>query len=181
MNTSKNFEHEIDEEVAKLSDTEILMNFNKAIKAIYPYLIKIQAYAYDAWDNIIDHLFERMVYETFQYKYGININPKERLGYDYMYNGQKHYIQCIPRAYPIEAMLFDDWCVLSKDELAKKTIIFTEFGDGVHFLTGGLAKEEAYKVSFDLVEIQIMEQKIPSDPHQRPYFLRIEDLEFKFI
>ncbi|KRF21771.1 hypothetical protein ASG93_30755 [Paenibacillus sp. Soil787] len=48
---SKDFDHEIEKGLEEISDTAILLNFSNAIKSLYPHLIPIHAFAYDAWDE----------------------------------------------------------------------------------------------------------------------------------
>lgn len=81
---SKDYDHEIDDSLKEITDTTILLNFQKAIVSLYPHLIPIHAFAYDAWDDIVMPLFYEMVYKTFAFKYGIDINFK-RNSYLYVF------------------------------------------------------------------------------------------------
>lgn len=41
---SKDYDHEIDDSLKEITDTTILLNFQKAIVSLYPHLIPIHAF-----------------------------------------------------------------------------------------------------------------------------------------
>ena len=47
---------EIDGILKAISETEIMINFQVALTNLYPQLIPIHAFCYDAWDDIVEHL-----------------------------------------------------------------------------------------------------------------------------
>lgn len=96
---SKVIDHEIDEALNEITDTSILLNFQKGIVSLYPSLIPIHAFAYNAWDDIVMPLFYEMVYKTFAFKYGFNVSFNETHTYMYSlscYKGISH-IECVPK------------------------------------------------------------------------------------
>ena len=60
-------------ELAKSTDTEIVLNFQRAITDLYPRLIPISAYCYDAWDEIVERLFCAMTDDVVAWKYGVSV------------------------------------------------------------------------------------------------------------
>ncbi|MFJ5763665.1 hypothetical protein ACIQAA_32170 [Neobacillus sp. NPDC093182] len=178
----KEFEHEIDEALQGISDTSILLNFQQAIISLYPHLIPIYAFAYDSWDDIVMPLFYEMVYNTFAFKYGIDINLNETHTYMFTlrcYKGINH-IECIPKHHTIKALVNCEWIEMDKNDLDEKVFVFKSFGDGEHFLTGGLDIEEAYNVRFNLVEVDIV-STLTGYPSKTSVFIHKDDLDFEFV
>ncbi|MCM3405341.1 MULTISPECIES: hypothetical protein [Bacillaceae] len=127
-------------------------------------------------------LFYEMVYNTFAFKYGIEINGDETHTYMFTlrcYKGINH-IECIPKHPSFKALINDEWIEMDKDDLEEKVLVFKSFGDGVHFLTGGLDVEEAYNVSFDLVEVDIVSE-ITGYPSKTSVFINKDQLDFVFV
>lgn len=155
---SKDFDHELDDGLKEISDTEIVLNFNNAIVSLYPHLIPVYAHAYDTWDNIVEPLYFQMVYNTFCFKYGFNIKFSDVHHYNYTkkcYRGL-HHIECVPRKTSFRTLLNGLGTTIDGKQLTNQIIIFKSFGDGVHFLTGGLDASEAPNVGFHLVEVDIV-------------------------
>ncbi|RDW17665.1 hypothetical protein [Oceanobacillus chungangensis] len=178
----KEFEHEIDDDLQGISDTSILLNFQQAIVSLYPHLIPINASAYDSWDDIVMPLFYEMVYNTFAFKYGIDINWDETHTYMFSlrcYKGINH-IECIPKHYSFAVLVNEQWIEMDNDDLEEKVLVFKSFGDGVHSLTGGLDAEDAYNVSFNLVEVDIVSAST-SNPAKTSLFINKEQLDFVFV
>jgi len=178
----KEFEHEIDDSLQGISDTSILLNFQQAIVSLYPHLIPIYAFAYDSWDDIVMPLFYEMVYNTFAFKYGIDINWNETHKYMFTlgcYKGINH-IECIPKHHTYKALVNYEWIELDKNELKEKVFVFKSFGDGEHFLTGGLDFKEAYDVRFNLVEVDIV-SAFTGYPSKKSVFINKDDLDFVFV
>jgi hypothetical protein len=179
---SKDKDHEIEDALQEITDTTILLNFQKAIVSLYPHLIPINAFAYDAWDDIIMPLFYEMVYKTFAFKYGIDVQLNGTHTYMFTLSSYKgiNHIECIPKQSPFKALINDEWVEMDKTSLVDKTLVFKSFGDGIHFLTGGLEVEEAYKVSFDLVEVDIV-STITGYRSKTSVFINKDELDFVFV
>lgn len=178
----KEFEHEIDDTLQGISDTSILINFQQAIVSLYPHLIPINAFAYDPWDDIVMPLFYEMVYNTFSFKYGIDIDWNETHTYMFTlrcYKGINH-IECIPKHPTIKALVNDEWVEINNNDLEGKVLVFKSFGDGVHFLTGGLDVDDAYNVRFDLVEVDIV-STLTGYCSKESVFINKDDLDFEFV
>jgi hypothetical protein len=178
----KEFEHDIDEALQGISDTSILLNFQQAIVSLYPHLIPINAFAYDSWDDIVIPLFYEMVYNTFAFKYGIDINRNETHSYMFTlrcYKGLNH-IECTPKHHTFKALINYEWIEMDKNDLDEKVLVFKSFGDGEHFLTGGLDIEEAYNVEFNLVEVDIV-STLTGYPSKTSVFINKDDLDFEFV
>ena len=183
---ARNNPHEIEESLKDLSDTEVLLNFCNALKSLYPNLIPIFAFAYDSWDDIIEPLFHKMVYVTFKYKYGIKVLEKESHTYNIPHQSYKgfNHIECIPKSSSLKALVNGNWIMLKREDLANKLLVFKSFGDGMHFLTGGLDVKEAYGVTFDLVEVDLVDSI--TEVSLREYkdstiFVNKEDINFEFV
>ena len=180
--TIKVNDHEIDDALHEITDTETLLNFQKAIVSLYPHLIPIHAFAYDAWDDIVMPLFYEIVYKTFSFKYGIDFNSSETHTYMFTlrcYKGINH-IECIPKHSSFKALINEEWIDMDKSSLEEEVLIFKSFGDGVHSLTGGLDVKEAYKVNFDLVEVDIF-SAITGYRSKTSVFINKEELDFVFV
>jgi len=180
--TIKVNDHEIDDALHEITDTETLLNFQKAIVSLYPHLIPIHAFAYDAWDDIVMPLFYEIVYKTFSFKYGIDVKSSETHTYMFTlryYKGINH-IECIPKHSSFKALINAEWIDMDKSSLEEKVLIFKSFGDGVHSLTGGLDVKEAYKVNFDLVEVDIF-SAITGYRSKTSVFINKEELDFVFV
>ena len=181
----KVFNHDIDEALQGLSDTSIILNFQKAITNLYPYLIPIYAYCYDSWDDIVEPLFYEMVYKTFSFKYGIVINWNETHKYEYTLGCCKgrHHIECIPKYQNFKALVNNEWIVIDKNNLNEKRLVFKSVGDGEHHLTGSMYIEEAYTVKFNLVEVVIVSALtgLSLDEITVTVFINIDDLDFEFV
>jgi hypothetical protein len=123
---NKEFKHEMDEALQGISDTSILMNFQQAIVSLYPHLIPIYAFAYYSWDDIVEPIFYEMVYNTFAFKYGVDINWDEIHTYMFSlrcYKGINH-IECIPKHHTFKALVNFEWIEMDKNDLAVKSICF---------------------------------------------------------
>lgn len=180
--SSKVFDHDIDENLQSLSDTSIVLNFQKAIVDLYPHLIPIHAFAWNALDDIIMPLFYGMVYNTFSYKYGIEINEGETHIYRFSlrcYKGINH-IACLPKQKAIAVLINEEWINIDEQEWKGKSLVFKAFGDGVYYPGGGLDVEEAKKVNFNLVEVDIISNS-NGRPTKSGVFVHKEDVEFEFI
>ncbi|MGG0391607.1 hypothetical protein ABEZ76_27060 [Priestia megaterium] len=183
---SKIKNHEVDDSLSELTDTEILLNFQQAITSLYPHLIPIHAYAYNAWDDIVMPLFYEMVYNTFAYKYGIEIEPDETHTYMFSlrYYQGIHHIQCFPKSSSFKGILNNDYFEVNEEILKGKRLIFKSFGDTVHYLTTGLDIENTDAVNFELVEIDVVcaqSNRLTDVEGCTTFFIHKDDVEFMFI
>ncbi|MGG0738545.1 MULTISPECIES: hypothetical protein [Niallia] len=180
--SSKVFDHDIDENLQSLSDTSIVLNFQKAIADLYPHLIPIHAFGYNAFDDIVMPLFYEMVYNTFSYKHGIEINGGETHIYRFSlrcYKGINH-IACLPKEKEIDVLINEEWTNMSEQEWKDKSLVFKAFGDGVYNPGGGLEVEEAKNVNFNLVEVDII-SNANGRPAKSGVFVHKEAVEFEFV
>lgn len=178
----KEFEHEIDDALQGISDTSILLNFQQAIVSLYPHLIPINAFAYDSWDDIVMPLFYEMVYNTFAFKYGIDIKWNETHSYMFSLRCYKeiNHIECIPKHHSFAVLVNGQWIEINKDDLEEKVLVFKSFGDGIYSLTGGLDVKDAYNVTFNLAEIDIVTAST-GNPVKTSVFINKEQLDFVFV
>lgn len=179
----KVIDYEIDDALQGISDTSILLNFQQAITDLYPSLIPIHAFEYNAWDDIVEPLFLEMVYKTFAFKYGININFNETHKYEYSLGCSKgiHHIECIPKNQNFKAMINYEWILIDKNDLNDKLLIFNSFGDGEHFISSGLYPKKANNVKFNLVEVYIVSALTGLPLEQSTVFIHKDDLDFEFV
>ena len=64
-------QHEdIGEELIRLTDTEIVLEFSKILTLIYPSLVKLETHCYDEFDDISESLYFNTVFSAFSGKYG---------------------------------------------------------------------------------------------------------------
>ncbi|KKC48459.1 hypothetical protein VE23_17390 [Paenibacillus sp. D9] len=177
--------HGVEDDLSYVTDTEILINFSNALNSLYPYLIPINAFAYDAWDDIVVPLFYEMVYQSFSYKYGITLTPKDVHAYEFTlssYHGKCH-IECYPIKESLAVFTNFEWVNVSKEHFEGTLLIFKSFGDGINFLTGGIKKEQAAQVHFNYVEIEIVSEETGSKRGNEfeTIYIPAKDLDFVFI
>ncbi len=72
---------EVDEQVAKLSDTEIVLEFRNALVALYPILQKLSCLEndtqpYDDFDAVAENLWQVLVARSLKWKNGLDDIPK---------------------------------------------------------------------------------------------------------
>ena len=178
--------HEIDNSLSELTDTEVLLNFQCAITSLYPHLIRIHAHAYESWDDIVIPLFYEMVYKTFSFKYGVEIMADEAHPFLFTLRCYKgiHHIQCLPKASSFQGILNNEKFGVSKENLEGKKLIFKSFGDSINCLTMGLDSEDAHAVHFNLVEVDVVcaqsNKRIGIDGCTT-FFIHKDDVEFEFV
>ena len=178
--------HEIDDSLSELTDTEVLLNFQHAITSLYPHLIRIHAHAYEAWDDIVIPLFYEMVYKTFSFKYGIEIMADEAHPFLFTlrYYEGIHHIQCLPKSSSFQGILDNQKFSINKENLDGKKLIFKSFGDSINCLTMGLDSQAAHAVHFNLVEVDVVcaqsNKRIDIDGCTT-FFIHKDDVEFEFV
>jgi hypothetical protein len=72
--------HEIDEGVASLSDTEIVLEYRRALEVLLPmcmrlHLLESDDQPYDDFDALARSLWQHLVVATFTWKYGAEVAP----------------------------------------------------------------------------------------------------------
>lgn len=174
----KTQDHEIEDQLQRITDTEILMNFQEAITDLYSRLITIHAFCYDSWDEIVEHLYNKMVWQTFSWKYGVATSREYSHQYAFECPDQnKSYIECKPTKNKIRILRNFEW---SDYQYSKnRRILFKEFADGIHFLTGTLTVEEAKSVTFHLVRADI--SSLDNSGLKEEIYLEVKDLEFEIV
>ena len=175
---------EIEPELQRLSDTEILLNFARAMSALYPYMKVIRAHCYDRYDEVVEPLFHSLVYSTFAGKYGA-ILPAEAC---HVYDGVtadyklRSHILVRPRSLPIQAMSDQGPIEITDDFLARRDLLFITFGDGVHNLTGGENEGDSYDVTFDLTQVQVCDADSRDESGDRMFLWMPNDaLEYELV
>lgn len=174
----------IENKLKNLSDTDIMMNFLEMIEKIYPNLIRINAHCYDSWDSIIEPLYYTAVFETFAWKYGIKIEKGNCHVYEneILTGAAINHIECLPKKYPLICEShFQEPLEFSEEFLSDKKIVFICFSDGQHFTTGPITDEEASKMIFSKVSVQIVADNGNNPILQRTLFIDIRDIKFEFI
>jgi len=174
----------IEENLQKLSDTEIMMNFLEIIGKKYPNLIRVDAHCYDPWDSIAEPLYFTTVFKTFSWKYGIKLEVKNCQVYesDVSTVNDKNHIECRPKKYPLICESFQGRRELSKEFLCNKKIVFVCFSDGVNATTGSISPEEASKMKFAKADVIIISDN--GDKVMREYkccFIDVQDIDFEFV
>jgi hypothetical protein len=144
---------EIDGILEAISETEIIINFQVALTNLYPQLIPIHAFCYDAWDDIVEHLYYEMVWKTFSWKYGIKIKKINTHGYGFEFNEGTHHIVCHPKN---ELVCSSDGTSIKISDLNGPELIFKEFTDGIHYLSGSINVEAAKNVKFNYVRADLL-------------------------
>jgi hypothetical protein len=87
------------EKLALLSETEILLEFRKALVALYPSFVKLDclendAQPYDDFDQVAECLWDVFVVKSLQWKYGLDKAPQlPRYGFSSVGEGADGFIQ----------------------------------------------------------------------------------------
>ncbi len=69
---------------------------------------------------------------------------------------------------------------MDNKSLKENVLVFKSFGDGLNFLTGGIDIEDAYRVGFDFIEVDIV-SKITGLPSKTSIFIDKEHVDFVFV
>lgn len=177
---------EVEERLANISDTQILLNFQRAITSLYPHLIPILAHCYDPWDGISEGMFYQMVYLTFAGKYGVPISSKEHHKYGFSNHCFRkiHHIECLPKQKVIPMICNEEQVFLSCDDLSGRILIFREFGDSKYWLPGDIDSSEASNVKFDHTAVEIVSLESGfrfRDLSENSYFIHNDHLDYAFV
>lgn len=96
-------EIEPDPRLAKVSDTAILLNFAKALQRLYPAMKAVYAHCYDPYDDVVEPLFDSLVYASFAGKYGTEIprSESQRYGFSVKERLPPNYVRLRPKRLPM--------------------------------------------------------------------------------
>ena len=94
---------EIDPRLQEVSDTDIVLNFSRALTALYPHMKTVYAHCYDPYDDVVEPLFHALVYCAFSAKYGISVSEQTCHRYDCVGGDYQHtnYIRVRPKLLPL--------------------------------------------------------------------------------
>jgi hypothetical protein len=72
---------ETSEQLAQVSETQIVRAFRRALVALYPILRELDCISddtqlYDPYDRIVDTLWDELVLNSLQWKYGLDAQPR---------------------------------------------------------------------------------------------------------
>jgi hypothetical protein len=152
---------EVDLLLQNLTDTEVLLEFSKALTLLYPSLIKLRSHCYDNFDVVSENLFFDLVYYTFAGKYGAIISKTETHKYGFALHTyrQINHISIKPKVFPVS---FTDsngqTIVFNETDFADKEFVFIQFGDTVNLLSSDEEDLEIEKVNFDYVNFAIVDK-----------------------
>lgn len=177
---------EIEEGLENISDTQILLNFQRAIISLYPHLVPILAHCDDSWDDLSEGLFYQMVYMTFAGKYGVPISSKEHHKYGFSNHCYRkiHHIECIPNQKVIPMICNEEQVSLSGEDFSGRVLVFREFGDPNYWLSGEIAPSEASNVKFDHTAVEIVSLESGfrfRDLSENSYFIQNDHLNYAFV
>ena len=89
-----------------------------------------------------------------------------------------HHIECVPKVHDLfKIYINEEWIEMDNKKFERNVFVFKSFGDGLHFLTGGIEIEDAYRVGFDLVEVDIV-STITGLPSKKSIFIDKEHVDF---
>ena len=184
--TKKEEECEIEKSLENISDTHILLNFQRAVISLYPHLVPILAHCYDPWDDLSEDLFYQMVYGTFAWKYGVPISSKEHHKYAFSKHCYRkiHHIECIPKQKVIPMICNEEQVSLSSEDLSGRVLVFREFGDSKYWLSGEIEPSEASNVKFDHTAVEIVSLESGfrfRDLSENSYFIHNDHLDYSFV
>jgi len=160
--TIKNQHQEIDEQLKKLSDTEIMLEFSRMLTSIYPHLIKTHNHCYDPFDDISENLYFNFAHSTFSSKYGSVIERQETQKYGFILHCYRHinHISITPKNYPFTCDSSEgEMTFKNKQELEDKEFVFILFGDKHNWLSGDSDQVDIQTVNFDFVNFVIVDKR----------------------
>ncbi|QVK18194.1 hypothetical protein KHQ81_00300 [Mycoplasmatota bacterium] len=176
----KNKTYEVEKDLKNLDDSSILLNFKEVLTKIYPNLIKVIAHAYDSWDNISENLFNELVYNTFAWKYGIQIDFKNIVVYESSNPSVSHFhIQCFPKKKLSKIYKFNEEKQINFDDYKNVVLIFDCFMDGINYLSSGISVDKAKNVNFDMVHVSLVD--IIKDKVLDNFFMHYQDVDYQFV
>lgn len=175
---------ETDPILQKLSDTEIVLNFRNSLEKIYPYLININAQCYDPYDEIVENLFQSMVYRTFADKYGTSAHKDQCWIYEISPSrrspGSVNHIEIIPKAFPFNYRSNETDLSMTVESIKDTVLLFLNFGDGLKSLTGSLTQEEAQSVNFNFVRFAIFNRNKMYFEESINLWTKYDSIDFKY-
>lgn len=182
---------EIDERLSAVSDTTIMLNFSKALTALYPYMKAICAHCYDAYDDIVEPLYHAMVFFTFAGKYGVCTPVESCHKYEFVscnYEQLMH-VRVSPKNVPFVAKSIDGSFEITEAFLRNNILIFHGFGDGEHALSACVSLGDSDDVSFDLTAVEVYDPIaavkatrpqilwLPNDAVKYEFFFKVKSKE----
>ncbi len=177
----KKFIDQIEPDLENLSDNYIMLNFQQALYKLYPHLIQICSFCYDSWDSIVETLYDEMVLKTLCWKYGLRFNIENFHRYAFELNNHKgiHHIECFFKVNKVNIISeFGISNLTLSTYFESKKIIFKEFCDGKHSLTGSITKDEAMGVEFNLVRALLIDV---NDVISRDIYFDVNDIYFELV
>ena len=152
---------EVDLLLKSLTDTEILLEFSKALTLLYPSLVKIRSHCYDNFDDISENLFFDLVYYTLAGKYGAIISKTETHKYGFTLHTYRHinHILLKPKTFPISLTDSNGQTILyAESDFADKEFVFIQFGDTTNNLSSEEEDIDFDKVNFEYVNFAIVDK-----------------------
>ena len=144
-----------------LTDTEILLEFSKALTLLYPSLVKLRSHCDDSFDEVSQNLFFDLVYYTFAGKYGSIISKTETHKYGFALHTYRHinHISIKPKTFPISFIDSTGQTKLyTEKDFTDKEFVFIQFGDTVNFLSSDEEDLLIDKVNFEYVNFAIVDK-----------------------
>jgi hypothetical protein len=174
---------ETEPRLREISDSEIVLNFARAMTSLYPHMKAVYAHCYDPYDSVVEPLFHALVYGAFGDKYGVPVPAEECHTYDSVADNYERlsHIEVRPRSLPLQIQESGRTFEITEGLLLHKKLVFKTFGDGLHNLTGG-EDEGDYDVTFHLTEVQVLD--LGAQNRQRPatyLWVPNDAVEYKFV
>jgi hypothetical protein len=159
--------HEQDSRLGRVSDTEIVLNFVAALEALYPRMRSVFAHCYDPFDEIVEPLFQSLVYGRFGAKYGVAVPESRCHRYEFERSSYAdvHYVRVVP-----------------KDAPPHEELVLVNFGDGRQPLTAGEGKDDYAGRSFHLTRCVRIDRKSRAvAPESSDLRVPNEDVSYEFV
>ena len=185
MVDNRKIKAEIKDKLPAITESEILLNFSYFLEASFPYLLKIDAYCYDPFDEFVENNFLLMVHDVLLYKYDITVQDRKCL-YQYGYSGclysNMFHIELLPKKYPVKINFNNKEKIFTENDIMNDKIkfIFKSFSNGIHNLTGSYKKDEIKNYLFNMVEIDIINKKGLVLLETKNDYITVDKKEFEF-
>jgi hypothetical protein len=123
--------------------------------------LKIDAGCYDPFDDFANATYFEMVYSVLSYKYNIMIKYIQHHRYGMTLHTYRRifHIEMTPKQFPLNIEINNQKLTFMEKDIEKNMLfVFKSFCDGKHVLCGSYEKDELLNMTFDKVQIDIIDE-----------------------
>lgn len=176
---------EISQNLSKLTDSDIVLEFSEILISIYPSLIKLEGHCYDQFDDITESLYFDTVYSAFSGKYGAIIDKAEthKYGFSLHCYHKINHINIRPKQFPtIIKSVSGNELEITEEFFKTNELVFIEFGDTINFFSGDNESINLKEVNFDFSRVEIVDKKTGlTYKDQDQFWIKNMNAEFELV